>query len=90
MKKGLGANSARQLPAVRARQLIEEGAKKALSDLKAVQPWSPGSPCEIRVEFKHTLAADRLRFRPGSSASAHREISVTADTWWEAWRTFYF
>src|SRR5215204_14084 len=90
VKKGLGATSARQLPAVRARQLIEEGAKKALSDLKAVEPWNPGSPCEIQVEFKHTLAADRLRFRPGVERIGPREISVKADSWWEAWRTFYF
>jgi D-amino peptidase len=90
VKKGLGATSARQIPPVRARELIEAGAKKALSDLKAVAPWSPGSPCEIQVEFKHTLAVDQLRFRPGVERVDDRTISVTADTWWEAWKTFYF
>jgi D-amino peptidase len=90
VKQGLGATSARQIPPLRARQLIEDGAKKALSDLSAVAPWSPGSPCEIRVEFKHTLAADRLRFRPGVERVGPREISVKADTWWEAWKAFYF
>jgi D-amino peptidase len=90
VKKGLGATSARQIPPLRARELIEAGAKKALGDLKAVAPWSPGSPCEIRVEFKHTLAVDKLRFRPGVERVDDRTISVTADTWWEAWRTFYF
>ena len=90
VKKGLGATSARQIPPLRARELIEAGAKKALQDLKAVAPWSPGSPCEIRVEFKHTLAVDKLRFRPGVERVDDRTISVTADTWWEAWKTFYF
>jgi D-amino peptidase len=90
VKRGLGGTSARQIPPVRARQLIEEGAKKALSDLKAVEPWNPGSPCEIQVEFKHTLAADQLRFRSGVERVGPREISVKADTWWEAWKTFYF
>ncbi|MBA2462500.1 MAG: M55 family metallopeptidase [Actinobacteria bacterium] len=90
VKRGLGATSARQIPPVRARRLIEEGAKQALSNLEAVSPWSPGSPCEIRVEFKHTLAADQLRFRPGVERVDDRTISVRADTWWEAWRTFYF
>jgi D-amino peptidase len=75
---------------VRARELIEDGAKRALSDLTAVAPWSPGSPCEIRVEFKHTLAVDELRFRSGVEHVDDRTISVTADTWWEAWKTFYF
>jgi D-aminopeptidase len=38
----------------------------------------------------HTLAADKLRFRPGVERVDNRTISVTADTWWEAWKTFYF
>ena len=90
VKTGLGASSARQIPPVRARAMIEEGAKRALSELRAVEPWSPGSPCEITVEFKHTLAPDALRFRAGVERVDDRTISVRADTWWEAWRTFYF
>ncbi len=90
VKQGLGATSARQIPPLRARELIESGAKQALSDLTAVAPWSPGSPCEITVEFKHTLAVDKLRFRRGVERVDDRTISVTADTWWEAWKSFYF
>ena len=37
----------------------------------------PGSPCEIRVEFKHTKAADDLRFRDGVDRVDDRTISVT-------------
>ncbi len=90
VKTGLGASSARQIPPVRARTMIEEGARTALSALGAVKPWSPGSPCEIRVEFKHTLAPDALRFRAGVERIDDRTISVTADSWWEAWKAFYF
>ena len=90
VKTGLGATSSRQIPPVRARQLIEDGTTRALSDLSAVAPWSPGSPCEITVEFKHTLAADKLRFRHGVERVDDRTISVTAATWWEAWKAFYF
>ena len=90
VKRGLGAASARQIPPVRARELIEEGARKALGDVGAVEPWDLGSPCEIRVEFKHTKAADDLRFRAGVERVDDRTISVTAPSWWEAWRTFYF
>jgi D-amino peptidase len=90
VKRGIGSASTRQIPPVRARQLIEEGARTALSDVKAVPPWSPGSPCEIRVEFKHTKAADDLRFREGVERVDDRTVSVTAETWWEAWRRFYF
>jgi len=90
VKTGLGAASARQIPPVRARAMIEDGAKRALSDLGAVEPWSPGSPCEITVEFKHTYAPDKLRFRVGVERVGDRTISVRADTWWEAWQRFYF
>ena len=90
VKTGLGFSSARQIPPVRARAMIEEGAKRALSDLGAVEPWSPGSPCEITVEFKHTLAPDALRFRTGVERVDDRTITVRAETWWEAWQAFYF
>src|SRR5918911_935036 len=49
VKRGLGRYSARQLPAQRARVLVEEGAKRALGDLSAVQPYDPGRPCEVEI-----------------------------------------
>src|SRR5207244_10087373 len=39
VKEGLGRYSARQIPPQRARELIEEGARKALGDLRAVEPY---------------------------------------------------
>ena len=90
VKWGLGAHSARMVTPLRARELIEEGAKKALSDLKAVPPYDPGSPCEIRVEFKNTVAPDKLRFRPGVERLGDRTVVARADTWWEAWRRYFF
>jgi D-amino peptidase len=90
VKQGLGFGSARQIPPVRARELIEAGARAALSDLKAVPPYDPGSPCEVKVEFKHTVAADKLRFHPGVERLDGRTIRVEADTWWEAWKLFFF
>jgi D-aminopeptidase len=74
----------------RAREQIEEGAKRALSDLGAVTPWDLGSPCEVKAEFKNTTAADALRFRAGVERIDDRTVVSRADTWWEAWRQFYF
>jgi D-amino peptidase len=90
VKRGLGAHSARMIPAVRARELIEEGAKKALGDPTAVAPYRPGSPCEIRVEFKNTDEPDKLRFRAGVERVDDRTVVARAETWWEAWQRFYF
>jgi len=75
---------------VRDRNLIEAGARKALSDLKAVPAYDPGSPCEIKVEFKRTQPADRLRFHPGVERLDGRTIRVEAPTWWDAWKLFFF
>ena len=90
VKRGLGAHSARMVPPVRARELIEEGARRALSDLSAVAPWDPGRPCEIRAEFKNTEAPDKLRFRPGVERVDDRTIVSRAETWLEAWRQYFF
>jgi D-amino peptidase len=90
VKNGLGAGSARMLTPQRARELIEAGAGRALSDLSAVAPWNPGSPCEVKAEFKNTTEPDKHRFRSGVERVDDRTIVSRADTWWEAWRQFYF
>jgi D-amino peptidase len=90
VKRGLGTTSARMIPPTRARELIEDGARRALSDPTAVTPYDPGSPCEIKVEFKRTQPADRLRFHPGVERLDGRTIRVQADRWWDAWKLFFF
>ena len=90
VKTGITAQSARNVAPQRARALIEDGAKRALADLGSVTPYDPGSPCEIQVEFKTTLAPDRLRFRHGVERLSGRMIVSRADTWWEAWKQFFF
>jgi D-amino peptidase len=90
VKKGLGSNSARQLPAQRARAVIEEGAKKALGDLEAVEPYVPGRPAEIKVEFKVTDAASTFGRKAGVERLDARTIVSRADDWWSAWRQFFF
>lgn len=90
VKKGLGRFSARQLPAPKARALIEAGAKQALSDLKAVAPYDPGSPSEIFVDFNTSDHVEKYRYRPGVEIVDSRRIVSRADDWWTAWRQFFF
>ena len=90
VKTGLGRFSARQLPALRARELIEEGARSALKDLKAVAPYHPGRPCEIEIAF---LSPDRLvqyRNRRGVEQRDAMTLVSRADDWWTAWSQFFF
>ena len=90
VKEGLGRYSARQIPPQHARELIEDGAKRALEDLKAVEPYDPGSPCTIEVEYKVTEAVDKLRRARDVEIVDERRIRSTAATWWDAWRQFFF
>jgi D-amino peptidase len=90
VKRGLGATSARQIAPLRARKLIETGAKEALGDLSAVPPYDPGRPCEIEVEFKSTREHDRYRRKPGVEESGDRRVVSRGDDWWAAWRQLFF
>jgi D-amino peptidase len=90
VKVGLGVQSARMVPPVRARELVEAGAQQALSDLKAVAPYDPGKPCEIKVEYKWTGPAERLRHRAGVEQLDPRTVVSRADDWWTAWTQFFF
>jgi D-amino peptidase len=90
VKRGLSAHSARMVTPSRARDMIEDGARRALSDLSAVAPWDPGRPAEIRAEYLNTTGPDKLRFRAGVERVDDRTVVSRSDTWWEAWTQFYF
>ena len=90
VKQGLGGRSARMLVPSRARELIQEGTKKALADLKAVPPYDPGKPCEVKVEYKSTGPPQRLRYQHGVEIVDDRTIVSRADDWWSAWQQFFF
>jgi D-amino peptidase len=91
VKKGLSRYAARQIPALRARELIEEGARKALSgDLKAVEPYDPGRPSEIRIEITTTDRVDEFRNKRGVEIEEPLTVVSRADDWWTAWSQLYF
>ena len=90
VKQGLGRFSARQLPAPRARELIEDGAKRALGDLSAVRPYEPGRPCEITIDFNTSDHVEKYRYRPDVEITEPRQIVSRPDDWWTAWRQFFF
>ena len=90
VKEGIFVLSARMLQPKRARELVEAGAKQALSNLKAVEPYDPGKPSEIKVEFKGTTSSAKLRYRSGVELLDARTIVSRADDWWTAWKQFFF
>jgi D-amino peptidase len=90
VKRGLGRFSARQLPPLKARELIEAGAERALKDLSAVKPYDPGRPAEIRVEFTTPDRLVEYRNRRGTEQVDDHTLVVRGDDWWSAWSQFYF
>jgi D-amino peptidase len=90
VKQGLGRFSARHIAPVRARQMIERAAASALSDLTAVKPYTPGSPCEIRIELATSEEVERYRHHAVVEIADGRTLVSRADDWWTAWRQFYF
>jgi D-amino peptidase len=90
VKQGFGLTTARNVAPKRAREMIEDGAKRALGDLSAVPPYDPGRPCEVKVEYKHTAAVDKVRRAPRVDVLGPRTVVSRADDWWTAWRQFFF
>jgi D-amino peptidase len=90
VKKGLGRFSARNVAPLRARQMIEDGARRALQDLRAVAPYDPGRPCEIKIEFTTPDRVVEFRNRRGVEQVDDLVLASQADDWWTAWSQFFF
>jgi D-amino peptidase len=89
VKQGIGPGAARNVAPLRARELIEEGARNALKKLDAVEPYDPGRPCEIAVEFTHPGEVVKYRGRKGVEVTGTESVVSRGDDWWTAWRQLY-
>jgi D-amino peptidase len=89
VKWGIGRKSARNVAPLRAREMIEEGARNALKNLDAVQPYDPGRPVEIEVQFMTPSEVDKYRGRQGVEVTGPESAVSRAADWWTAWRQLY-
>ncbi len=85
VKKGLSRYSARQIPPVRARQMIEDGAYEALQNLTAVAPYVPAAPVNITVEVDTPDKALDFKGRYGVEFIHPSKWSVVPTIGWAAW-----
>lgn len=89
IKRGLSRYSARQIPPLRARQMIEDGAKKALKNLKAVNPYVPKRPTTISIELPTVDAASRFKGRHGVKIVEPLKVISKGKDWMEAWNQIW-
>jgi D-amino peptidase len=89
VKRGLGPASARHVAPLRARELIEAGARNALKKLDAVEPYDPGKPAEIAVEFMTPSEVVKYRGRQGVEVTSPESVVSRAADWWTAWRQLF-
>ncbi len=86
VKKGLTRYSARQIPPVRARQMIEDGAYQALQNLKAVKPYVLSSPTTITIEVDKVEKMADFKGRDGVELDmSEQKVYSRADNWMNAW-----
>ena len=90
VKEGLGRFSARMKTPAEARKLIEEGARRALSDLSAVAPYDPGRPSEIAIEFATPDRLQEFANRKGVEVTGASSLVARGGDWWTAWSSFFF
>jgi D-amino peptidase len=89
VKRGLSRYSARQIPPVRARQMIEEGAKQALLNLKAVKPYVPAQPTTITIELDTVDAELKWKGKHGVEIVAPLKVESLAADWMTAWNQIW-
>ncbi|CAN5229843.1 M55 family metallopeptidase [soil metagenome] len=85
VKKGLSRFSARHIPPVRARRMIEEGAKKALENLKKAKPYKTKGPVEVKFQIVTADMMDLYRQKPGVEILDAQTVRARGKNFLEAW-----
>ncbi len=85
VKKGLSRYSARQIAPIRARQMIEDGARHALQNLHLVKPYVPASPVKLTIEVDTVDKVNDFKGRYGVEIVDTLKVESTADDWLTAW-----
>jgi D-amino peptidase len=85
VKRGLSRYSARQIPPVRARRMIEEAARDVVRRPPAVAPYIPAQPTAVTVEIETVDKGDVFRRRPGVEFADPLTVVSRGRDWKTAW-----
>lgn len=90
VKRGLSRFSARQIAPVRARQMIEDGAKAALQSLTAVKPYVPAKPTTITIDLSTDDTAVQFLGRRNVEVDLpDLKVYSRGDDWMSAWNNIW-
>ena len=86
VKRGLSRYSARNIPPVRARRMIEAGVEHALRDRHNwPEPYVPARPTTITIDLGTVDSADQFRGRAGVEVVEPLKVVSRGRDWMQAW-----
>jgi D-amino peptidase len=88
VKRGLARDAALLMPLKKARHMIREAAKRAVSDLSRFKAFTLAQPIRMEIDFQKIIMADLAALVPGVEKTGPRRIAVSAADAWEMWRLF--
>lgn len=89
VKRGLSRYSARHFPPMRARELVRDGVRAALTARHWPEPYVPGRPTRITVRAATVDAAARFRGRTGVMALDPLSVEAVGKDWLDAWNMIW-
>ena len=85
VKRGLTRYSARNIPPVRARKMIEEGVRQALKQRDWPAPYVPAKPTTITIDLGTVDSANQFKGRHGVELVEPLKVVSRGRDWMEAW-----
>lgn len=86
VKKGLSRYSARNIAPLRARRMVEEGARASLSQLRNAKAFVPAKPTTVKMEIVLADLMDPYRRIPGVEIVEPRTVISRGADFMEAWK----
>jgi len=89
VKKGLSRYSARNIPPVRARQMIQDGIARALQSRDWPRPYVPTKPTTITIDLSTVDSANQFMGRHGVEIVEPLKVVSRGRDWMEAWNQIW-
>ena len=89
VKKGLSRYSARNIPPIRARQLIQDGVTAALKNRNWPKPYVPTRPTTITIDLSTVDSANQFKGKHNVELVDPLKVISKGKDWYEAWNNFW-